>query len=129
MTPRILARAARGERFITHCLHIAIKVKPIRPLSLFREYWGDPGATAARHKGDWYLTGDIGRTDQAGFFIHYVNELIHPHKRLREVELTARLPKTAEGKIRRGELRDQERRKAGMPLLKESASSVHASKL
>jgi acyl-coenzyme A synthetase/AMP-(fatty) acid ligase len=47
---------------------IAIKVKPVRPPSLFREYWKDPEATAARHRGDWYLTGDIGRTDQAGFF-------------------------------------------------------------
>ena len=160
---------------------IAIKVEPVRPPSLFREYWRDPDATGARHRGHWYLTGDIGRTDQAGFLfiagraddvincggenigpfelesvllehaavrevavvgkpdrelgeipkafvvaessfepaqdltdelIRYVNEAIHPHKRLREVEFTARLPKTVEGKIRRGELREQERRRA-----------------
>jgi acyl-coenzyme A synthetase/AMP-(fatty) acid ligase len=45
---------------------IAIKVKPVRPPWMFREYLGDAQATAARHRGDWYLTGDIGRTDQAG---------------------------------------------------------------
>lgn len=164
---------------------LAIKVKPIRPPSLFREYWRDPDATDARHKGDWYLTGDIGRQDSAGFLfiegraddvincggenigpfelesvllehaavrevavvgkpdrdlgevpkafvvvetrlqpardlanelIHYVNETIHPHKRLREVEFIARLPRTTEGKIRRGELREQERRKVGILL-------------
>ena len=32
----------------------------------------------------------------------------HPHRRLREVELTDRLPRTADGKIRRAELREQE---------------------
>jgi acyl-coenzyme A synthetase/AMP-(fatty) acid ligase len=47
---------------------IAVKVQPIRPPSLFREYWKDPEATAARHRAGWYLTGDIGRTDDAGFF-------------------------------------------------------------
>lgn len=47
--------------------NLAIQVKPVRPPSLFREYWGDPDATAARHTGDWYLTGDIGRVSQAGF--------------------------------------------------------------
>jgi acetyl-CoA synthetase len=34
---------------------------------------------------------------------------IHPHKRLREVEFAAGLPKTPEGKLRRGELRAQEK--------------------
>jgi acyl-coenzyme A synthetase/AMP-(fatty) acid ligase len=153
---------------------LAIRVKPRRPPSLFREYWGDPAATAARHRGDWYLTGDIGRSDSAGLLfidgraddiincggenigpfelesvlllhpavrevavvgkpdcelgevpkafvvaaseaeatgrladelIRHVNEAIHPHKRLREVEFTRGLPRTAEGKIRRCELR------------------------
>jgi acetyl-CoA synthetase/medium-chain acyl-CoA synthetase len=47
---------------------IAIRVRPVRPPSLFREYWRDPDAAAARHRGDWYLTGDLGRIDQDGFF-------------------------------------------------------------
>jgi acyl-coenzyme A synthetase/AMP-(fatty) acid ligase len=47
---------------------IAIKVKPFRPPWLFREYRGDAEATAARYRGDWYLTGDSGRRDDAGFF-------------------------------------------------------------
>lgn len=164
---------------------IAIKVKPNRPASLFREYWRNPEATAARHRGDWYLTGDIGRMDQAGFFfiagraddviicgaenigpfelesillehaavrdvavvgkpdpelgeipkafvvvasngdsafepgeklanelIEYANQAIHHHKRLREVEFTASLPRTEAGKIRRRDLRELERKKS-----------------
>jgi acyl-coenzyme A synthetase/AMP-(fatty) acid ligase len=47
---------------------MAIKVEPVRPPSLFREYWKDPDATAARHRAGWYLTGDLGRNDQTGFF-------------------------------------------------------------
>jgi acetyl-CoA synthetase len=43
--------------------------------------------------------------------IRYVNQAIHPHKRLREVEFIDRLP-TTEGKILRGELRKQENRAA-----------------
>ena len=43
----------------------------------------------------------------------YVNQAIHPHKRLREVEFADRLPRTADGKIRRGELREQEKRLIG----------------
>jgi acyl-coenzyme A synthetase/AMP-(fatty) acid ligase len=46
---------------------IAINTAPIRPPWLFREYLGDPAATAARHRGDWYLTGDVGRMDPGGF--------------------------------------------------------------
>jgi len=168
---------------------IAIKVTPVRHPLLFREYWGDPEATAARHRGDWYLTGDLGRTDQAGcFFIvgrtddvincggtnigplelesvllehavvreaavvgkphrdlgeipkafvvaepgieptegladelmHYVNDAVHQHLRLREVEFTTRLPRTAEGKIQRGTLREQERSRADGALTRSS---------
>jgi acyl-coenzyme A synthetase/AMP-(fatty) acid ligase len=164
---------------------IAIKVRPVRPPWLFREYLGDPDATAARHRGDWYLTGDVGRVDEAGCYflagraddvincgatnigpvelesvlqehpavrevavigkphhdlgeipkafvvleagyeatedlanalIQHVSAAIHPHKRLREVEFAAALPRTPEGKLRRGELRAQERRSAAVGL-------------
>jgi len=151
-------------------------VKPRRPPSLFREYWRDPEATAARHRGDWYLTGDIGREDQAGLFyivgrvddvincggenigpyelesvllehaavhdvavvgkpdpalgevprayvvaesgflpsrtladelMQFVNEAIHPFKRLREIEFIDALPTTEAGKVSRRELRSR----------------------
>jgi medium-chain acyl-CoA synthetase len=154
---------------------IAINIAPTRPPWLFREYLGDPEATAARHRGHWYLTGDIGRMDGEGHvfmigraddvincggtnigpwelesillehpkvreaavvrkphvdlgdipkafvavepdvqptttlsdeLMQFVNGQIHPHKRLRELEFRAALPKTPEGKIRRAALRD-----------------------
>ena len=47
---------------------IAIRVKPERPLGLFREYWKDPEKTAASHRGDWYLTGDRASVDEDGYF-------------------------------------------------------------
>jgi acyl-coenzyme A synthetase/AMP-(fatty) acid ligase len=161
---------------------IAIKVAPVRQPWLFREYCGDPDATAARHRGDWYLTGDLGRRDDAGYFyvvgraddvincgatnigpeeleavllehpavretavvgkphrdlgeipkafvvleashapaaeladalLQHVNQAVHPHKRLQEIEFTAKLPRNPEGKLRRGALREQERTAVG----------------
>jgi len=47
---------------------IAVRVKPHRPLGLFREYWRNPAETALRFTGDWYLTGDRARRDEAGYF-------------------------------------------------------------
>jgi acetyl-CoA synthetase/medium-chain acyl-CoA synthetase len=47
---------------------IAIRVKPTRPLGLFREYWKNPEATANSFRGDWYITGDRGRRDADGYF-------------------------------------------------------------
>jgi acyl-coenzyme A synthetase/AMP-(fatty) acid ligase len=41
--------------------------------------------------------------------LRHVNQAVHPHKRLREIEFTAALPRTPEGKLRRGRLREQER--------------------
>jgi acyl-coenzyme A synthetase/AMP-(fatty) acid ligase len=153
---------------------IAISIRQGRPAWLFREYLGDPAATAARHRGDWYLTGDIGRMDEQGYvfiggraddiincggtnigpwelesvllghpavrevavvgkphrvlgeiprafivaepgatpgeelgatLIRFANELVHPHKALREVTFVSELPKTPEGKLRRAPLR------------------------
>src|SRR6266478_2077356 len=47
---------------------IAVRVKPQRPLGLFREYWRNPTGTALRFRGDWYLTGDRALRDEAGYF-------------------------------------------------------------
>ncbi|NJL59656.1 MAG: AMP-binding protein, partial [Desulfobacteraceae bacterium] len=47
---------------------IAIRVKPHRPLGLFKEYWKEPNRTASVFRGDWYLTGDRAYRDEDGYF-------------------------------------------------------------
>jgi acetyl-CoA synthetase/medium-chain acyl-CoA synthetase len=47
---------------------VAVRVSPQRPLGLFREYWQNPQENALRFQGDWYLTGDRARRDEAGYF-------------------------------------------------------------
>jgi acetyl-CoA synthetase/medium-chain acyl-CoA synthetase len=47
---------------------IAVKVKPERPVGLFHEYWGNPDATEATYRGDWYITGDRAFRDEDGYF-------------------------------------------------------------
>ena len=47
---------------------IAVLVKPDRPLGLFKEYWGNPRATNATYRGDWYITGDRAIRDKDGYF-------------------------------------------------------------
>lgn len=47
---------------------IAIRVKPERPVGLFKEYWKEPDRTASVFKGDWYLTGDRAYVDEDGYF-------------------------------------------------------------
>jgi acyl-coenzyme A synthetase/AMP-(fatty) acid ligase len=47
---------------------IAIRVRPNRPLGLFREYWRNPDENAARFRRDWYLTGDTARRDSDGYY-------------------------------------------------------------
>jgi len=47
--------------------NIGVRIAPERPVGLFREYWKDPGATAATVVGDWYLTGDRARADEDGY--------------------------------------------------------------
>ncbi len=47
---------------------IAVRVKPERPLGMFREYWRNPEATERSFKGDWYLTGDRAYRDADGYF-------------------------------------------------------------
>jgi acyl-coenzyme A synthetase/AMP-(fatty) acid ligase len=47
--------------------HIAVRVKPERPPSLFLEYWKNPEETAAAFQGDYYLTGDRATRDGDGY--------------------------------------------------------------
>jgi acetyl-CoA synthetase/medium-chain acyl-CoA synthetase len=47
---------------------VAVRVKPERPLGLFREYWLNPNEMAAHFRGDWYLTGDRATRDADGYF-------------------------------------------------------------
>jgi acetyl-CoA synthetase/medium-chain acyl-CoA synthetase len=47
---------------------LAVRVKPRRPLGLFREYWRNPTENAARFRGDWYLTGDMAICDEQGYY-------------------------------------------------------------
>lgn len=47
---------------------IAVRVKPKRPVGLFREYWRYPECTATQFRGDWYLTGDRAKQDADGYF-------------------------------------------------------------
>ena len=48
--------------------HIAIKVKPARPVGLFKEYWKEPKKTTDVFKGDWYYTGDKAFKDKDGYY-------------------------------------------------------------
>jgi acetyl-CoA synthetase/medium-chain acyl-CoA synthetase len=47
---------------------IAVRVRPQRPVGLFREYWKNPEETSKSFRGDWYITGDRGRRDADGYF-------------------------------------------------------------
>jgi len=47
---------------------IALRVKPDRPVWLFKGYKGNPEKTASCFKGDWYLTGDRAYRDEDGYF-------------------------------------------------------------
>jgi len=59
---RICARSvpARGE--------VAIRIRPDRPLGLFKEYWLNAEETSQQFRGEWYLTGDRATRDQDGYF-------------------------------------------------------------
>ncbi len=46
---------------------IAVRVKPDRPVGLFKEYWKDPDRTAGVYRGDWYITGDRAYRDADGY--------------------------------------------------------------
>jgi len=47
---------------------IAIKIKPERPVGIFKEYLGNPEATEKTIKGEWYVTGDMAYKDEDGYF-------------------------------------------------------------
>jgi acetyl-CoA synthetase/medium-chain acyl-CoA synthetase len=46
---------------------LAVRVRPERPVGLFKEYWKEPERTARYFKGDWYLTGDRAVEDEDGY--------------------------------------------------------------
>jgi acyl-coenzyme A synthetase/AMP-(fatty) acid ligase len=48
--------------------HVAVRVRPERPVGLFSGYWRDPTATAAAFRGDFYYTGDRAVVDEDGYF-------------------------------------------------------------
>ena len=41
---------------------------------MFLGYWNNPAATAAKFRGDWLLTGDLGRRDEAGYLTYLGRE-------------------------------------------------------
>ncbi|HEY4865249.1 MAG TPA: AMP-binding protein [Candidatus Dormibacteraeota bacterium] len=47
---------------------IAVRMRPERPVGLFKEYWRNPAATEASRRGDWYVTGDRAYVDAEGYF-------------------------------------------------------------
>ena len=47
---------------------IAVRMRPERPVGLFKEYWRNPEATEAAYRGDWYVTGDRAYVDGDGYF-------------------------------------------------------------
>jgi len=47
--------------------HIGVRVRPERPVGLFKEYWRDPEATANAMRGDFYDTGDTAEMDEDGY--------------------------------------------------------------
>jgi acyl-coenzyme A synthetase/AMP-(fatty) acid ligase len=47
---------------------IALRVKPDRPLGLFKEYRNAADLTSATFRGDWYITGDRAFLDDDGYF-------------------------------------------------------------
>ncbi|MCL6638151.1 MAG: AMP-binding protein [Firmicutes bacterium] len=46
---------------------IAVRVKPNRPVGLFKEYWKNPEKTAGVYRGDFYVTGDRAVMDEDGY--------------------------------------------------------------
>jgi acyl-coenzyme A synthetase/AMP-(fatty) acid ligase len=47
---------------------IGLRMRPERPVGLFKEYWQNPAATEASQRGDWYVTGDRAYVDGEGYF-------------------------------------------------------------
>jgi acetyl-CoA synthetase/medium-chain acyl-CoA synthetase len=57
---------------------LAVRVRPRRPLGLFREYWRNEHENALRFAGDYYLTGDVARRDGDGryWFVGRADDVI-----------------------------------------------------
>ena len=47
---------------------LATRIRPERPVGLFKEYWRNPEANARAFRGDWYYTGDRAYRDADGYF-------------------------------------------------------------
>jgi acetyl-CoA synthetase/medium-chain acyl-CoA synthetase len=47
---------------------IAIRIRPERPVGLFKEYFGNPEATEKTVRGEWYITEDRAYKDEDGYF-------------------------------------------------------------
>ena len=47
--------------------HIAVKLTPVRPPGLMREYWKDEESNRKAFRGDWYYTGDRAYRDEDGY--------------------------------------------------------------
>lgn len=47
-----------------------IAVRPHDDRVVFKEYWGRPEETAAKQRGDWYLTGDLASVDDGYLTFH-----------------------------------------------------------
>jgi acyl-coenzyme A synthetase/AMP-(fatty) acid ligase len=45
-----------------------VRIKPHRPIWMFKEYWRNPEASATCIRGDWYITGDRAYKDEDGYF-------------------------------------------------------------
>ena len=48
--------------------YIGVRVKPERPVGLFKEYWKEPEEMSRVFSGDWYYTGDKAYHDEDGYF-------------------------------------------------------------
>ena len=46
---------------------IGVRIKPMRPIGLFREYWKNNQANRSCVRGDYYVTGDRGVMDAEGY--------------------------------------------------------------
>ncbi len=47
--------------------YVVVKVKPERPVGLFKEYWKNPEETKNVYHGDYYYTGDKAYRDEDGY--------------------------------------------------------------
>jgi acyl-coenzyme A synthetase/AMP-(fatty) acid ligase len=46
---------------------IGVRIKPMRPVGLFHEYWKNDQANRSCVRGDYYITGDRGMMDEDGY--------------------------------------------------------------